>query len=158
MEIVDENSEPLIQGTRGRKPMYPWNEWLRHNVTVRITEGIDFNCKPNSIRQQAFNQATNRHGTIATRGGVDVSGRATLEITFSFSAAYLKAQDKIRIEGDIAMGIHEPIRTGVIPLEDKDDDTDLDYLIKPSRQRELEDQLIDNPVARQGQKWGPPAS
>lgn len=152
MEVVNAESEPLIQGKRGRKAIYPWDEWLRHNVTVRLVEGQDFTCKIHSLRQQAFNQTTNRHGTLKTHVGTDAAGRTVLELTFSFTAAYFRKLEQTRIEGDRAMGIHsEPIRTGIKPLDD--DDMEIDV---PSH-REIADNEIDNPVARNGKKWGPPS-
>lgn len=153
-EIVNEDSEPLIQRQRGRKPLYPWNEWLRHNTTVRLTEGVHFDCRPNSIRQQAFNQAANRHGTITTKMGEDFAGNAVLELTFQFRPAYLARQEKIRIEGDKAMGIHEEIKTGAIQNEMRV--IDEFETASERRQKELDTHAIDDPRARNGQKWGPP--
>jgi hypothetical protein len=149
VEIVDDNTEPLIQQQRGRKALYPWDQWLRHNVTVRLVEGVDFKCKPHSIRQQAFNQATNRHGTITTSMGADLAGNQVLELRFRFTDAYIKAQERIQREGDRLMGIQE---RGTSTSSSLDDD-DMEIQI-PNRQ--LDDE-VDSPTLRNGKVWGPPS-
>jgi hypothetical protein len=89
MEIVSDNSEPLINGRRGRPSQYNWNEWLQHGKRVRLIEGVDFTCRTSSIRQQAYNQAMNRHGTVSTHIAKMTSGMWAVELTFWYNDSYL---------------------------------------------------------------------
>jgi hypothetical protein len=149
MEYINEDTEPLIHvERRGRKPLYPWDEWLRHNKPVRLVEGADFTCRLSSLRQQAFTQAANRHGSLSTHTGVDLAGNNVLELTFQFSAQYLAKMERIEREGDRAMAVHS-----AIAAEEVDD---FDFPTTTSRQKELTTELIDDPTNRNGAKWGPP--
>jgi hypothetical protein len=92
MEIVSDNSAPLIDGQRGRPTKHRWDQWLQHGKTVRLIEGVDFVCKASSIRQQAYNRAMDKHGTVQTRVARTADGTFAVEITFWNDEAFLMKQ------------------------------------------------------------------
>jgi len=94
MEIVNENTPPLIKRHGGRQPKYPWDEWLRHNHAVRLVEGSDFDCTAASLRMMSYNQARRRGGRVRVSIGEDILGRNTVELTFQFTTATIKKQQR----------------------------------------------------------------
>jgi hypothetical protein len=49
----------------------------------------------------AYNQASNRNGTINSHFGEDVRGRQTIDLTFRFSQAYLARIDRAEAALDV---------------------------------------------------------
>jgi hypothetical protein len=80
MEILSkEDALPLR--VRGNSK-YPWDEWFRHGVSVRIFKGEDFSVSVITMRQQIYQKAKGLGGRVATSLGRDVSGRDCIDITY----------------------------------------------------------------------------
>ncbi len=84
MEIVDENSAPLLRRPRSGRPIqYNWDKWLQNNKTVRLVQGEDFACKPASMRMQTYNMARLRGGKATVHIGIHPDAdKAVIEITY----------------------------------------------------------------------------
>jgi hypothetical protein len=84
MEILTNEDKRLRPSRRGRHTINQWDKWLKHNTTVRLIEGEDFTCRPQSIRQQAYNKAAELGGTVSVSIGTHPSNpeQIVVEITF----------------------------------------------------------------------------
>jgi hypothetical protein len=129
MEIVDENSEPLIKNKGGRQGFHKWDEWLKHNVTVRLVQGVDFESTIPAFMPQIYNAARRRNGTAHVSKGRDMLDRDILEVTFSFNERYFRDLDRVHKEIEQAPSTAAP----VLP----------------------EDGLLSDDTIQPGQ-WGPP--
>jgi hypothetical protein len=100
MEFVNENTPPLIKNTGGRAPKYNWDAWLRHNHTVRLVEGEDFDCAATSMRMMSYNQAKRRGGKVSVSIGLDILSRNVVEITFQLTETTIKRREReLRVAG-----------------------------------------------------------
>jgi hypothetical protein len=71
--------DSMPDAERGRRVIYPWDEWLNGNVW-ELEHGKDFQSTPLSFRQIAYNRA----GQRGHRAAVQIHG----------SKLYLQAVDK----------------------------------------------------------------
>jgi hypothetical protein len=165
VEIVDENSEPLLEVRRGRPSMYDWDNWLRHNKVVRLTHGKDFTCKPESLRPQIYNQAAARNGSAKVHFGHDLSHRRTIDITFTFNESaftdLMEREDELERQRAILRERRVPPPTPSAPLGFDAEETEEERELRRGRARaanvEIANELgirdLDN---RPAGKWGPP--
>jgi hypothetical protein len=131
-EFVDENTPPLIQNKGGRKGIYKWDDWFKHNKSIRLTQGKDFDVSVQTFMPQIYNAASRRNGTVTVKKGEDILGNTILEVTFSFNAKYFRDLD--RMHQEIERDVREPSEPAPeVP----------------------EDGLLDDSVVQPGQ-WGPP--
>jgi hypothetical protein len=100
MEIVDENTVPIVMKGRGRPVGRDWDAWLKHGKTVRLVQGEDFTCKAASLRPQAYNAARARKGTVRVTIGVHPfdAGVEVVEMTFYFTERALKDLEALDLD------------------------------------------------------------
>jgi len=98
VQIVDENTPPLIQKKRGRKTLYKWDDFLKHNKTIRLTRGEDYHVPTESFLPQVYNAARRRNGTVSVTRGEDILDRDVLDVTFTFNESYFRKQSRAEAE------------------------------------------------------------
>jgi len=145
MEIRNSTAEDL-EVRRGRANKYPWDEWLQHAKTVKLVEGEDFTCRANSIRQQAYNRASDMHGTITTKMYTDSEERRVVELTFQYDERYLQRHpEKVSWYNP-----SEDEDLGPIEQEEKEDDETPEFEESGTYGRDS--------IPQEAGKWGPPRS
>jgi hypothetical protein len=80
MEIIEGYTVPL-RG-RGAPQKYPWDQWLKHGVTVCIVKGEDFDVDVQIMRQMLYAKSKTLQGRVSTEIRETITHKPCIWLTY----------------------------------------------------------------------------